>query len=85
VLIRSRRPIVLASSLLGASLALAAAIEPTSARAAAARDDADVSAWRGRYCTPLGCRGATESALGNALGFAVAAGTASLLARRRRA
>jgi hypothetical protein len=50
-----------------------------------AADEADVSEWRGRYCTPLGCRGGAESALGNAVGFAVAAGSVALLARRRRA
>jgi len=66
----------LCAGLMGASAAWAAT--PADA-------EADASEWRGRYCTPLGCRGGVESALGNAVGFAVAAGSVALLARRRRA
>lgn len=71
---------------LAASMALALLLGASAASAATpAAGDTDVSEWRGRYCTPLGCRGGAESALGNALGFAIAAGSVALLARRRRA
>jgi hypothetical protein len=54
---------------------------------AAATDatDAGVGAWVGRYCTPQGCRGSLESAVGNAAGFGAAALAAAFVARRRSA
>ena len=61
----------------------ALAIAPHAATAAHPEDEA-VESWVGRYCTPLGCRGAGDSALANAIGFATAA-AAILLIRRRRA
>ena len=68
------------------ALALWLAAPASAARAATPpADEPDVSAWVGRYCPPLGCRGSTDSALGNALGFGAAASTVALLARRRRA
>lgn len=54
------------------------------ARASTPADDA-AAAWVGRYCTPQGCSGSLESALGNAAGFGAAALAAALLARRRSA
>ena len=47
--------------------------------------DAGVAAWVGRYCTPQGCRGSLESAVGNAAGFGAAALAAVFVARRRSA
>jgi hypothetical protein len=39
---------------------------------------------RGPYCTPAGCDPTAGSPLGTGAGFATAAGTALLLARRQR-
>jgi hypothetical protein len=70
---------------LGVLLAMSS-VAPSPARAATPAEEArDAKDWVGRYCTPLGCRGSTESAFGNAAGFAVAAGSVAVLARRRRA
>lgn len=63
---------------------LALALLCGTARASAPSDDA-AAAWVGRYCTPQGCSGSLESALGNAAGFGAAALAAALLARRRSA
>jgi len=77
---------VIRASALALWLAAGLAVPASAARAATPpADDPDVSAWAGRYCTPLGCRGPTDSALGNALGFGVAATSVAFLARRRRA
>jgi len=67
------RAIALASSLAAACLA------PTAGGAAPPAGDADPT-WVGRYC-----RASTGSAVGDAIGFAAAAGAAVALARRRRA
>jgi len=54
---------------------------PVPARAATpAEDERESAAWVGRYC-----RASTGSAIGDAAGFAIAAGAVALLARRRRA
>lgn len=52
---------------------------------APAPSDEVTAAAIGRYCTPRGCSGSLESALGNAAGFGAAALAAVLLARRRSA
>lgn len=67
-----------------ATLALSLAA-PGVAAATPSEAEEDVSAWVGRYCTPLGCAGAAQSALGNTFGFGAAALTVGWLARRRRA
>jgi len=80
---RPRRPSWVRIALLGAVLGAAAtAPSPAGASNAADSDDA-VAAWVGRYCTPQGCRGSLESAVGNAAGFGAAALAAALVARRR--
>jgi hypothetical protein len=53
------------------------------AKAPQAGDDA--RAWRGRYCTPDGCRGPAPASPAGAAGFAAAAFGAMRLARRTRA
>jgi MYXO-CTERM domain-containing protein len=79
---RVQRPARLRAALLCLALGLCAGI-PVPARATAPEADA-VAAWVGRYCTPQGCRGSLESALGNAAGFGAAALAAAFVARRRR-
>jgi hypothetical protein len=77
---RPRRSAWIRIALLGALLGTAATA-PSPSHAADADDG--VAAWVGRYCTPQGCRGSLESAVGNAAGFGAAALAAALVARRR--
>jgi hypothetical protein len=74
------------NGLLASALAIALASTALDAPAATPpAGEADVSDWVGRFCTPLGCSGASRSTLGNTLGFGVAAVSVAFLARRRRA
>lgn len=59
-------------------------VAQANARAPSASDDAPAESI-GRFCTPYGCSGSLESALGNAAGFGAAALAVVLLARRRSA
>jgi hypothetical protein len=67
----------------GVLLALAAAALGAGPASASDATDDGVAAWVGRYCTPAGCRGSLESAIGNAAGFGAAALAAGFVARRR--
>jgi hypothetical protein len=68
---------------LAGSLALLLGSPPASA-APPASAEPPAPRIHGPYCSPVGCPGASGSALGSGAGFATAAATALLLARRRR-
>ncbi len=43
----------------------------------------EADSWRGRYCTPLGCRGGSGASATTAAGFGAAVLAAGLIGRRR--
>ncbi len=74
-------PLLFGLLLLAASLARPARAEATSASEAAPEAAASASAWRGRFCTPLGCGPSAPASVGSVAAFGLAVLAAGWLGR----